>query len=336
MKLFIRDNLPLIGIWVVQLLIVPAIYWLDGFRNLTITLYAVFVGLFFLALYLKLRYARRRVFWRLAEPPKRLDESLRRLGEAPLAAALEKLLRTYYRQYLQILNEHEKEQTDHLIFINQWVHQIKSPLSVIELVVQDEDDPRFVMIRDESERINAGLETVLYATRLKAFEQDFSVAEFPLKTIVDKVIHENKRLFIKNHLYPVVKVGPDILVESDAKWLSFALNQLITNAIKYSAGTGKYVTVSAWKGGRTIIVEIQGEGIGIPKSDLKRAFRPFFYRRKRACPPGIDGDGLVSSARSMQAAQSFTRTEVGGRKRDNGSHCFSFVEFKHYIYVSIV
>jgi OmpR family two-component system sensor histidine kinase YxdK len=240
-------------------------------------LYSVFLGLFILSGYLLYRYVSHRSFYmRLTNPMTSLDESMQQSGHAPLAEALDQLLQEQYRHYQAQLKKWEKRRNDHITFINQWVHQMKTPLSVIDLTAQAEDDPRFISIREEADRIAKGLETVLYAARLEAFEQDFQVETVPLRRIVEKVIHENKRYFIRNYVYPEVKVSEEIIVESDAKWLAFVLNQLLTNAIKYSAGSHDKITISAWIRGQEAVLEVRDRGIGIPKSDLKRVFRPFY------------------------------------------------------------
>ena len=64
--------------------------------------------------------------------------------------------------------------------MNQWVHQMKTPLSVIELITQDEVDSRFDSINEETDRIKKGLEMALYVARLETFTQDFYVDRLQL------------------------------------------------------------------------------------------------------------------------------------------------------------
>lgn len=121
-----------------------------------------------------------------------------------------------------------------------------------------------------------GLEMVLYMARLETFEQDFYVERVSLEDIVQEVIHENKRLFIRSYVYPEVKVNQHFAVETDRKWFRFILNQVISNAIKYSAGSRKNVTIVALARELSVILEIQDCGVGISKEDLPRVFRPFY------------------------------------------------------------
>lgn len=277
MRLFIRDHLPLILIQIIQLMLVLLIYWLDGYRNAPTAFYSIFVGLFLLSLYLIYRYmSHRAMYRRLSEPLQTLDESIQSIGYAPMSEAVQVLLEIQYRHYQTQLKAGEKKREDHLTFINQWVHQMKTPLAVIHLIAQDEEDDRFASIREEADRMEKGLETVLYAARLDVFEHDFRVEQVSLKRIAQQSVHENKRAFIRNKVYPELIMDQEFTVESDAKWLLFVLGQLVTNAIKYSAGNQLKVTISAWRDNEEIILEVRDRGIGIPKQDLKRVFQPFF------------------------------------------------------------
>ncbi|MFC4597831.1 sensor histidine kinase [Cohnella hongkongensis] len=277
MRLFIREHLPLILMQIAQLFLVLLIYWLDGYRHFLTGLYAVFIGLVFLAGYLIYRYVSHRSLYRaLSEPTASLDDSIHGLGTAPLAEAADGLLQAQYRHFQQQIKAAEKSRKDHLIFINQWVHQMKTPLSVIRLTMEEEDDPRSASVREEADRMERGLETVLYAARLETFERDFQVEPVSLRSIAENAIRENKRLFIGSSVYPDLQVDARLLVESDAKWLGFLVGQLVTNAVKYSADSREKVSFSSFVRGTEAVLEIRDRGIGIPPEDRKRVFQPFF------------------------------------------------------------
>lgn len=281
MKLFIREHALLIVVQLLQLGIIFSIYWLDGYHNLKTALYVVFLAFFILGGYLVYHFlSRRHYYLRLSQPLESLDASFQKIGQSPISEALQKLLHTQYRQYQQQLYTVKKQQEEHLVFMDQWVHQMKTPLSVIELTVQNIDEPEFASIREELERMRSGLHTVLYMARLRAFEQDFHVKPVVLSQIISAVVHDNKRLFIRNQIYPEVHIStPELTVETDEKWLFFMLSQLVINAIKYSASKeteGKKVVISCYLRGSEAIIEVIDRGVGIPAADMKRVFDPFF------------------------------------------------------------
>ncbi|MDR6224467.1 signal transduction histidine kinase [Desmospora profundinema] len=73
-----------------------------------------------------------------------------------------------------------------------------------------------------------------------------------------------------------MRVKETATVESDAKWLTFMVNQLVTNAVKYSSGTGETVTFSSYHRGKNQVLEIRDHGVGIPKQDRDRVFDPYY------------------------------------------------------------
>lgn len=275
-KLFLRDQFPLILINLLQITLILIVLWASGFQEMKLVLYTLFLGAFLLTVYLVYRYLSLKAFYkRLANPVARLDEIFETLDSAPISAALGELLRSQHRLYINEIELAKIKKNEHVTFINQWVHQMKTPLSVIELIIQDHDDEELLSIREETDKLEKGLEMVLYAARLEVFEQDFHIQPVSLKYIIDQVIRENKRLFIKNRVYPEVNIT-GLTVESDEKWLEFIINQVITNAVKYSAGKGGKAQIFTDKTSEGTHLFIQDNGVGIPKSDLKRVFDAFF------------------------------------------------------------
>jgi OmpR family two-component system sensor histidine kinase YxdK len=275
-RLFLRDQFPLILINFIQMLLILLVVWMNGFQQLSLLLYALFLGTFVLTIYLISRYMTHRKFYhRLTSQISRLDEVFEALDPSPVSAALSDLLKVQHRLYINDLQQQEKKRNDHLTFINQWVHQMKTPLSVIELIIQDREDEQMTSIQEETDKLEKGLEMVLYAARVEVFEQDFHVQSVSLKSTIDQAIRENKRLFIKNQVYTDVHLS-HTMVESDEKWLEFVFNQIITNAIKYSAGKGQKVYIYDEKDEKGTHLIIRDKGVGIPKTDVKRVFDPFF------------------------------------------------------------
>lgn len=277
MKLFLCEHVPFIVFSIVQLFVVLSVYWLDGFNHVSTALYSIFLGVCLLMGYLTHRYfSHRRFYHKLSIPSKTLQESIQEMDSTPLSVALQDVLETQYSQYQSQLKTWEYKEKEYLTFLHQWVHQMKTPLSVIELIAQEEHGESFESIVEEVDQMKYGLEMVLYMARLETFEQDFYVERLSLQDIVQEVVWENKRLFIRSYVYPEVKVNPNIMVETDKKWLRFVINQVIPNAIKYSAGSRKNITMTTFEEGQSVILEIQDYGVEIPKEDLPRVFRSFY------------------------------------------------------------
>lgn len=147
-------------VYIAQLLVVTLIYRLDGYRNLTVSLYAGIISLLLLVGYLAFRFIANRSFYKRLEQPlpgeSLTGESSAESSHTPLAEALHQLLKTQFRHYTTDLHNYKHKIEGHLQFINQWAHQMKTPISVIHLILQDDDDPRFAAIGDELDRLKKG------------------------------------------------------------------------------------------------------------------------------------------------------------------------------------
>jgi two-component system, OmpR family, sensor histidine kinase YxdK len=278
MRLFIREHLLLIIIQVIQCVSIPVLFWLDGYRGIGVSLYAIFLTLLLLTIYLIYRYVSRKSFYqRLESPMETLDSSLETTDQAPLSKALNQLLISQYRLYQEKLQKAEDRTDEHILFMDRWVHQMKTPLSVIELTAQGLDEPESSSIREETDRIKDGLNTVLYMARLRTIKEDFHIKPVTLSKLVHEVNQENKRFYIRNEVYPQVKAEREgVTVESDEKWLFFLVTQLVHNAVKYSSGNSKQIVISLYERSGEAILEVEDFGIGIPDVDQRRVFTKFF------------------------------------------------------------
>ncbi|MGM7722883.1 sensor histidine kinase [Metabacillus sp. Hm71] len=278
MKLYFKEHALLIAVQVIQFFVILGIYWLDGYRHLLPALYAIFLGLFFLTGYLVYHYFSRRQFYqRLTNSLDSLDDSFQTTEPAPISEGLDQLLKDQYKLYQTKIKALESRQEEHLKFMDQWVHQMKTPLSVIELIAQNLDEPDSSSIREETDRIKTNLNTVLYMARLRTIEQDFHIKPVNLSKMVNDVNGENKRLYIRNKVYPhLLQQKPDIIVETDEKWLFFILSQLLNNAVKYSIGRSNKIDISICEKAGEAVLEVKDYGVGIPEADKRRVFDPFY------------------------------------------------------------
>jgi two-component system, OmpR family, sensor histidine kinase YxdK len=278
MKLFLREHVLLIVVQLCQCAIVPVLFWLDGYRGAGVSVYAFFLTLILTTAYLIYRYLSRRSFYqRLQNPLATLDESLETTARAPISEALDQLLTSQYRLYQEELRKGEERQEEHVLFMDRWVHQMKTPLSVIELSAQTLDEPESSSIREETDRMRDGLNTVLYLARLRTITEDFHIKPVALSKLIHEVNQENKRYYIRNEVYPQLKEESEgAMAETDEKWLFFMLSQLVHNAVKYSAGKSNHILLSLYERAGELVLEVKDFGIGIPVVDRKRIFNKFY------------------------------------------------------------
>lgn len=210
--------------------------------------YLVMLSAAVLMVYLAIGYLRRRAFYReigaVEAGPAELEAVLRLQSAVDREEqALQQLLHGHYRANAEELLRLRQQERRHHEFIQQWVHQMKTPVAVIDLIVQQsgtrdqttEERECMASIGEECERLSHGLSMVLHTARLERFEMDVHIRTIGLTGLLRQLINSRKKTWIRYALFPRLEAPQEeVLVESDQKWLEFMLQQFISNAIKYS------------------------------------------------------------------------------------------------------
>lgn len=277
LKLFIKEHISFVLFEVLLVLFILSLFWLDGFRNMSTAIYTMIISFILILSFLGFRYFRRQSYLnKITYLPQTMEDALQKNAKSPEHFQTESYLQELYRVYqheVQVLYASQNRQEK---FLNQWIHQMKTPVSVLELLLQEEAPLDKKSVQEEVDRIKRGLEMVLMTARLEKFEDDMQIEQVCLKQIVNATINENKRLFITNRVFPETNIEEELIVASDSKWLRFILGQFITNAVKYTFEQNKRIFVTATKDESAVKLTIRDEGIGIPKSDLTRVTKAFF------------------------------------------------------------
>ncbi|NJI53680.1 two-component system sensor histidine kinase YxdK [Bacillus subtilis] len=275
MKLFLRSHAVLILLFLLQGLFVFFYYWFAGLHSFSHLFYILGVQLLILAGYLAYRwYKDRGVYHWLSSGQEGTD--IPYLGSSVFCLELYEKQMELVRLQHQKLHETEAKLDARVTYMNQWVHQVKTPLSVINLIIQEEDEPVFEQIKKEVRQIEFGLETLLYSSRLDLFERDFKIEAVSLSELLQSVIQSYKRFFIQYRVYPKMNVCDDHQIYTDAKWLKFAIGQVVTNAVKYSAGKSDRLELNVFRDEDRTVLEVKDYGVGIPSQDIKRVFDPYY------------------------------------------------------------
>lgn len=278
MKLFIKDNLGYISIYLISVLLTLGYLALLGIMEVNEYFYILLFNVFILCCFLFFRYYKNKEVYRLLENGlNNLDESFVELGNSVLGQNICNILRKEHNLYEAEIIKSNKVYSEHLMFINQWVHQMKTPLSVMQLQMQEYEGEEYAeSMKEEISKLNKGLNMAMYFARLGSFQKDFIVERFSLYNLVMNKVNEERQMFIKNRVIPKVEIDDSIEVYSDAKWIKFILEQLIVNGVKYSKDHGKELIIRAFDEEDTVKLTVIDKGVGIPKKDIKRVFDPFF------------------------------------------------------------
>ena len=146
-----------------------------------------------------------------------------------------------------------------------WSHQIKTPIAALRLLLEEEEPDRAAM-EGEIYRIEQYVEFALQYQRLEGGHKDLVFAHYSLESIVKKALKKTGVLFRRTKLaLELGNLQTDVL--TDEKWLVFVLEQLLTNASKYTKEGGS-VRIGKENG----LLVLRDTGIGIRPEDLPRIF----------------------------------------------------------------
>lgn len=148
-----------------------------------------------------------------------------------------------------------------------WVHQIKAPIAVMKVILQQEDTKENRELSAELFRVEQYAEMALSYIRLENSVSDLVIREYDLDEVVRKAIRKYAGQFIQRKIRLIYQ-GTDIRVLTDEKWLSFIIEQFLSNSVKYTPEKGS-ITISVDEEKHLII---EDTGIGIAPEDLPRIF----------------------------------------------------------------
>lgn len=194
------------------------------------------------------------------------------------------------KSMLERIGEVQRERKEYKEYIEQWIHEVKTPITAIKLICENN---RCSFTRDlmaELENINRFTEQALYYARSEHTENDYSVREIRLSNVVHGAIADNKYLLRQNNVTVTVD-NVEYSIYSDDKWLRFILDQLISNAVKYRIDQ-PVLHFSAVKENDRVILSVGDNGIGIPQSDLPRIFEKGFTGQNGRTIHSSTGIGL--------------------------------------------
>ena len=150
-----------------------------------------------------------------------------------------------------------------------WMHQIKLPIAAMKLLIETEETPDRKLLKSELLKINQYSDMVLAYLRMKSTDTDYVFKTCELDELVRQAIRKFSFEFIRKK----IRIDFDVTREkvlTDEKWLVFVLEQLLSNAMKYTKQGSIHIY------GQDSTLYIEDSGIGIDPSDLPREFEKGF------------------------------------------------------------
>ena len=294
-KQYWKNQLPVILINLLGMLAL-ALFLIASGNGIQTVLFVLVVWLIILVSCLLLfYYSRKKYLDKLLDMTEKLDERylLPEIMQEPERAdeqVFYQIMKMAEKSMLERIGEVQRERKEYKEYIEQWIHEVKTPITAIKLICENNRCSFTRELMAELENINRFTEQALYYARSEHTEKDYSVREISLSDVVHGAISDNKYLLRQNNVAVTVE-DVEYSIYSDDKWLRFILDQLISNAVKYRADQPvlHFFTV---KENDRIILSVEDNGIGIPQSDLPRIFEKGFTGQNGRTIHSSTGIGL--------------------------------------------
>lgn len=198
------------------------------------------------------------------------SESAALIPQMPPAHGLEDgayqaLIRTLQEQIRAMDETAETRYRGMLDYYSIWAHQIKTPIASMRLQLQNEDSPLSRSLQSDLRRIEQYVEMVLAYLRLDSTASDYVFRECSVDEMICQAVKKFSQDFIGRKISLLYEPVEKTIV-TDEKWFCFVLEQLISNALKYT----RQGNVKIGLQGSALYIE--DTGIGIEAEDLPRIF----------------------------------------------------------------
>jgi hypothetical protein len=283
---YLKENLAEIIMYIGFMSVFPTIFYLYNIRMDAVKYASVLGGTWFL-IWEAGRFARyKRRHDELLVAERRAPAELSALPKAKTAVEedYQRILGKVYKDKVETESASREFRREMMDYYGMWVHQIKTPIAALRVLLQAgilaegtgslAAEERILGLlkemRQELFKIEQYVEMTLAYLRTSDVVSDFVFAQYDLDGIIRQALKKYSQMFIlRNVKLNYEPVGKKVV--TDEKWLMFVIEQLLSNAIKY---TGKNGGISIYMDGERLVIE--DTGIGIWAEDLPRVFEKGF------------------------------------------------------------
>ena len=187
-------------------------------------------------------------------------------AQSPQEQAYQVLLLALHTDRQKLKSDMNARYHDMTEYYTVWAHQIKTPIAAMRLALQNEDTPLSRRLTGEVGRVEQYVQMALTYLRLGSDSSDYVIRSCALDDIVRPAV----RRFAGEFIQRKIQLNYQMLnytVITDEKWLGFVVEQVLSNALKYTP-----------QGSVSIYMEPEGvlcirdTGIGVAPEDLPRVF----------------------------------------------------------------
>ena len=239
----------------------------------------------------------------------------------------QELIKALFEAKAELRTEADRRYDRAAGYFTLWVHQIKTPISAMDLLLQNGSDGDLsdlsLNFRENLQKIEQYAEMALLYVRLDSEDGDFVFERHSLDSIIRKAARKFSAQFIGKRLS--LNYEPlNVEVLTDERWLTFVIGQVISNSLKYTKRGG--IEIRLERAGEPILL-IRDTGIGIAAEDLPRIFDCGFTGNNGRSEKRATGIGLylckrvcerlgceISANSDCEPGKSFTEIRIDMRR----------------------
>ena len=181
------------------------------------------------------------------------------------------VIRSACKSMMEELTKLENSNQGYAEYIDSWIHEVKTPVTAIQLLCDNERSSVTDKIKLEIKKVEIDIERIMYYSKVDETWKDYVISKQNLKEIVESAIMKGCQILICNRAMLDIQLQ-DEEVYTDAKWSSFIILQLLLNCVKYKSSRPLVIKVYAkkLKDGTSLVIE--DNGVGIHPEEIQRIF----------------------------------------------------------------
>lgn len=180
------------------------------------------------------------------------------------------MIRKSNKAVIEKIRAVENSRQEYREYIESWIHEVKAPIADICLLCEGSKNDTTRRILIQNQRTENYVDMALFYARSDEVYKDYLIKKTALQQAAQEVLQKNKYAFIQNKIQ--AEVSCTDTVYTDVKWISFILNQLVLNAVKYAQLAHPLIRIYTEKTAHSVRLLVEDNGIGIPENELPRIF----------------------------------------------------------------
>ena len=276
---FLNKITEILGTFFVLFLMLEFLY-IIGNTFSVVFMIGMAIAILIMTKYLMDWYRKKKYFEMITERVKDLKEPWLIAELLPVSYTIEdeiyqELLRKVGSSAIEEIHKIEDEQKEYEDYIEQWIHEVKTPITSIHLMLENRISENPGLKKDlnvELSRLENDVELALYYARSEQIYRDYLIQKLNVRKVLLKVVNKNRTVIMNSSVAIDLDCDEALYAYGDEKWLVFMLTQVLLNAIKYKAEADAKVVMRAKRDNKRIVLNIIDNGKGIKKEELPRIF----------------------------------------------------------------